>query len=76
MLAQQAKEKIVEMYLELQQERELYKDNYIKVKRTDKQLEELLGKALKIVSGVFTIILNWRTLVALIREAIEIIKKR
>ena len=74
MLAQKAKEELIEMYYVEVQEKEKYKREYIEVKRKERDIEDIAEKIMAIVTSVFTVLINFRTLYRLARELIKLVK--
>ena len=74
MLAQKAKEELIEMYYVEVQEKEKYKREYIEVKRKERDIEDIAEKIVAIVTSIFTVLINFKTLYRLARELIKLVK--
>lgn len=73
-LANISQEKLVEMYLEVEQEASILSEKYEDLESRRSRVNEILEDLLPLIGSIFTAIINIRAIIRLIRDIMRAIR--
>jgi len=73
-LANISQEKLVEMYLEVEQEASILSEKYEDLESRRSRVNEILEDLLPLIGSIFTAIVNIRAIIRLIRDILRAIR--